>query len=80
MTAERLVLEGEVYFPLEVVAECYSVEVTWLREACDEGLLIGVRVERTLAVRAADLDRVARLVRWRVVHGLDWPALAAVLD
>ena len=77
---ERIVLEGELYLTLEAVAHCYQVEVTWLREAYELGLLgRGRRIDGGVAIAAARLDRVATIFRLHFHQGVNLPGIALVL-
>jgi hypothetical protein len=68
----ELRIDGELYLTVELVAEVYEVTAVWLGEACDRGLVGGLRIvhERTY-IAAAELDRVASLVRLRGLLGPD---------
>lgn len=70
--SRTIVIDGEPYLALETVAEEFRVDVVVLREAHATGLL-GRSVEREtrILVAVASLDRVATVVRLRVVLGLD---------
>ena len=57
-------IEGRLYVRLEVVAELYELRVEWLDEAYRRGALgEGVQHEQRVCIAAAQLERVARLVR-----------------
>jgi hypothetical protein len=72
MKADQISVEGELYLSLETCAEIYSVEVVWLREVFDQGLLgRGVTSGQRLCVAAIHLDRVATIVRLNQTCGLD---------
>jgi len=62
MTRATITIRGELYVTLEAVASCYQVEVAWVEEAYELGLLgRGERVSGATAVEAAMLDRVLRM-------------------
>ena len=74
-------LHGEVYVALESVAECYEVEISWVRECYEHGLFgRGERVERSIAIPATRLDRVAEVVRLHRHMGLDFDAIELLLE
>lgn len=76
----QTVIDGQLYLHLEVVAECYHVEVTWLREVYELGLLgDGRRVEATIAIPVVSLDRVARIIRMHFHYGQDLGSLELLL-
>lgn len=80
MTSEQIYIEGDLYLSLETVAEIYHVEVLWLREVYDFGLLgSGVDSGRVIHIQAVQLDRVAAIVRWHVGLGLDVEAISLAL-
>ncbi len=77
---ERVYLDGELHLTLETVARIYRVEVVWLREVYDRGLLgSGRPAQRTVCIAAARLDHVATVVRLRHLVGADVDALARAL-
>jgi len=77
----ELVVEGELYLSLEVVAELYQLRRPWLREVFDLGLLgTGVDDGPTVCIAAVQLDRVATIVRLHRVVGLDLAAIAWTLE
>lgn len=71
----------EAYVALGAIAECYELSVVWVREVYDSGLLGPgeVRDEDTL-VRIVALDRVARIIRLRTIHGFELDVIAHFLD
>ena len=72
MSADTMRVEGELYLSLDIVARCYQVQTVWLREVYDYGLLgAGVGRDREPHIAAVQLDRVAAIVRMRLVLGLD---------
>ena len=77
---ESVYVDGELHLTLETVAEIYRVEVVWLREAYDRGLLgAGRTARRTECIAAARLDHVATVVRLRHFVGRDLGAVARAL-
>jgi hypothetical protein len=73
-------LRGELYLELESVAECYQVEVAWVREVYALGLLgEGERLERSIAIPAERLDRVAEVLRFHRHLGLELETIALLL-
>ena len=80
MSGKRIYLDGELHLTLKTVAEIYQVEVVWLREVYDRGLLgAGRDAERTVCLAAARLDHVATVVRLRHLVGRDIDALVRAL-
>lgn len=76
----RLVIRGELYLTLEIVAECYSVERSWLEEVYDLGLLgDGERAEEGVAIIASKLDRVAEILQLHFHYGVNLPGIAVIL-
>lgn len=74
-------LHGELFVTLETAAECYRVELRWIEEVHDAGLLARAeRVGGSLAVPVRDLDRLAAVLRWHRHHGLDLETVLALLD
>ena len=81
MKTDKIVVEGELYLSLETYAEIYSVEVLWLREVFDQGLLgRGITSGQRLCVAAIHLDRVATIVRLTQTCGLDLMDIQLELD
>jgi hypothetical protein len=81
VSGARIYVGGELYLSVETVAEIYRVEVVWLREALDAGLVAGgVASEPTLCIAAARLDHVATIVRLHRALGLDVEAIRLVLE
>jgi hypothetical protein len=75
----RIVIRGETWFTLETVARCYEIEVGFLEEVYEQGLLgRGERVGASLAVAAEMLDRVARILRLHR-QGVDVAGIALLL-
>jgi hypothetical protein len=74
-----LEIRGELFVTLESAAECYRVETRWIEEVYAEGLLgHGERVGGSIAVRAAELDRLAAILRWHRHLGLELDAVRAL--
>jgi hypothetical protein len=80
MSGDRIYIEGELYLSLETVAAIYRVDVLWLREVVEADLLGDsvVRVPRT-CIAAIRLDRVATIVHFHEVLGLDIASIGIVL-
>ena len=77
----ELHVRGELYLTLDLVAACYSVEIRWLEQVTELGLLsTAERVEGALAIAARELDRVARIVRWHFHQGIDLGVVAVLLE
>jgi len=67
-----MTIRGETYLTLDVVAECYECEVTWVEEIYALGLLgKGEHVEGVLAIPSRMLERVAHIRRLCHYHGID---------
>ncbi len=77
---QRVEVDGEVFLEIETVAEVFHVDAIILREAYAVGLL-GTCLERDthILVAVASLDRVATVVRLRVVLGMDLEAIDLAL-
>ena len=75
----KLVIGGELHLSLQVVAECYRVEVVWLRDAFEIGLLEGRREKDEIVIAAGMMDRVAEIVRLHVYYRLDLQAISLLL-
>ena len=74
-------IRGELWVTLEAAADCYEVELTWVREVYDLGLLgPGEQVGSSTAIAAAELDKLARAVRLRRQQGVELFALVALLE
>ena len=74
-------IEDEAYVDLAAIAECYELSIVWVREVYDSGLLGRgeLRGGETL-VRVIALDRVARIIRLRTIHGFDLDVIAHLID
>ena len=80
MSTDRLYVNGELYLSIETVAEVYRVEVVWLREVVDAGLLgTGVALGPPHAIAAVRMDRVATIVRMHRALGLGVDAIRLAL-
>jgi hypothetical protein len=78
---DRIYLDGELYLSLETVAELYHLEVVWLREVVDAGLLgSGARPQPVDCIAAVRLDHVATIVRLHRVLGLDVEGIRVALE
>jgi len=81
MSHDRIYVGGELYLAVETVAEIYRIEVIWLREAVDSGLIgSGVESQPRLCIAAARLDHVATIVRLHQMLGLDVEAIRDALE
>ena len=81
MSRGRIVIRGELHLSLEVVAECYDCQVSWVREVYELGLLgEGSEVEGGIAVSAAMLERMARIRRLNLQLGLPPEMIALMLS
>ena len=79
MTHVRVVIHDESYMTLDLVAECYGVDVEGVERVYRLGLLgAGEQVEGKPAIPSRMLERVAELRRLCHYHGLD-PSLVDVL-
>lgn len=75
-----LTIRGELWITLEAAADCYEVEVTWVREVYELGLLgPGEPAGSSTAIPAIELDHLARVLRLHRQLGLDPLAIAALL-
>lgn len=81
MTHRSFEVDGVLFLRLEVVAEIYSVESSWLDRAIEAGL-VGpiVRHEGFRAIPVPSLDRVAAIVRLHRGLGLDLDAITLFFD
>ena len=81
MSTARVVIRGEKWFTLEGVAECYGLEVAWVREVYEYGLLgEGAPAEGTIAVAPRALDRVAVIRRLEIQLGVNLEGIALILE
>jgi hypothetical protein len=78
---DRIYVDGELYLGVETVAAIYRVEVVWLREVIDAGLLEGgVQSEPTVCIAAVRLGHVATIVRLHRMLGFDVDAIRLALE
>ncbi len=78
---ERLYIGGELHLSLETVAEIYQVQILWLREVYDAGLVgQGLASGTTPCIAVVQLDRVATIVRLHTVLGLDLETISLTLE
>jgi len=76
-----LTVRGELYLTLQDVAETFEVELTWVQEAYELGLLgPGERVGGSVAIASRLLDRVAAIRRLNRVQGVNLPGIALILQ
>ena len=81
MSDDKLYVEGELFLSLETVAEIYKVQVVWLQQVYERGLLgAGVDQGRTICIAAVQLDRVATIVRLHESIGLNLDLISATLE
>ncbi len=79
MRAPELVIHGQVYLTLETLASCYEVEVVWIEEVYEHGLLgRGEAIEGSIAVAAAMLDRFARILQLHRQQGINVAGIATL--
>ncbi len=81
--AQIVILHGEPYLTLELAAECYSLEITFVREVYDRGLLgpgEATGEGGAIAIPAPLLDRLAAIVRMTHHQGIDLDLVALLLD
>ncbi len=72
---------GDRYLTLTVVAECYEVELRWVRDVYDFGLLGEGRLEHgELAISTVMLERVAVIRRLQLQLGINLPGVALQLE
>jgi hypothetical protein len=69
------------YVELTTIAQCYQCTEAWVRDVYRAGLLGAgeVRGEVTL-VPIDSLERVARILRLHLIHGLDLEVIHQLLD
>ena len=80
MSARRIVWHGETYVTITDAASCYHVEIVEIQRWVEEELLEPPRtIEGESAIPVAALDRIARLVHYSRVLGLDCGAMHLVL-
>ena len=75
-----MVVRGERFVALETVAECYRVDVRWVREVYREGLLgAGEQVGGRTVVPAEAIDRAAEVKRLLVHLEVDLETVVLLL-
>ena len=80
MTRQSLLIHGELYLTLQTVAECYSVEISWLQQVYELDMAgRGERVDGSLAIAALMLDRVAEIRRIYLQTGMELSGIAVLL-
>lgn len=73
-------IRGERYVTLPDVAATFEVELTWVQEVYDYGLLgPGETVGETIAIASRLLDRVAAIRRLNRVQGVNLAGIAVIL-
>jgi len=78
--SDFLILHGERYLRLTLVAQWYDVELAFLQEAVELELLeVETGEDRDVVVAERGLDRLAQLLRWHWQTGLELEALALLL-
>ncbi len=74
-------IRGERWITLEEVAECYRVEVTWVEDVYEHGLLgRGEHVGESIAVAVAMLERVARVLQLERRCGVNLAGIVLLLE
>ena len=80
MKPEHLIIRGELYVTLKTLAECYQLEVHWLHEVYDTGLLGPGETEcGELAIAACMFDRLAQIVRLHRQVGVNLEGIVLLL-
>lgn len=73
-------IRGEHYVTLQDVAATFEIELTWVQEVYDYGLLgPGEAVGSTIAIASRWLDRVAAIRRLNRVQGINLAGIAVIL-
>jgi hypothetical protein len=73
-------IRGEHYIPLPDVAATFEIELTWVQEVYEFGLLgPGETVGGTVAIASRLLDRVAAIRRLNRVQGVNLAGIAVIL-
>jgi len=81
MKREAISIRGHLYLTLETVADCYRVEVEWLYEVYEMGLLgPGERVGSSTAIAASMLDRIGEILRLHRQQGINLAGIFMLLD
>lgn len=77
---DRIVIRGRMHLSLRTVAQVYNVQVDWLEEVFELGLLgSGEHVGGGVTVAATQLDRVARIVRLHFYDGVNLESIGVLL-
>jgi hypothetical protein len=77
---ERIVIRGEIHVSLSTVARCYAVEVTWIEEAYELGLLgVGELSGGSVLISVTQMDRIAQIVRLHFQQGVSLPGVWMLL-
>lgn len=78
--SDFVLVSGERYLRIEVVAQWYHVDVAFLEEAGELDLLeFEPDAEARPLLAEHELDRLAQLLRWHWLTGLDLEALALLV-
>jgi hypothetical protein len=81
VSGARRIVAGELYLSLTTVAEIWCVEPGWLAEVHGLGLLRrSLALEAEVFVAAAEMDRLASIVRLARILGGDLAALELELE
>ena len=81
MRRQVISIRGQLYLTLETVADCYRVEVEWLHEVYETGLLgPGARVGDSMAIAACMLDRMGEILRLHRQQGINLAGILKFLD
>jgi hypothetical protein len=76
-----ITIHGENYVTLTHAADCYELEVRWIEEVYDYGLLgEGEQLETGLAIPTRMLDRLAEIHRLQNQQGVNLAGIAIILD
>lgn len=79
--ARTLLVRGETYLTLETAARCYSLEVSWVRQVYELGLLgEGEPSGGDIAIPAPMLDRLARVVHLARHLGVELELVSLLLE
>lgn len=74
-------IEGRLWVSLETAASCYRVEVAWLDEVYETGLLgSGQEIDGATLIAAAMLDRLGEIVRLHHQQGVNLAGIVAMLE
>jgi len=80
MSARRIFWRGETYIAVEDAASCYGIATREIELWVDEELLDPPRsIKGVRAIRASDLDRIAALIRFTRVLGLETDVIRLLL-